>query len=90
MSFNGSAMDTNDAQWYGDFLDTPVASAASSSQAQFPPLSQQRAEPYINITPHSSTRGSRALCKMDSEQALDLYLQGTDTGQGGAGHSSNT
>ena len=52
-------------------------------------ICSHRAEPYSNIIPHSSTRGSRVLSKMDSEQALDLYLQGTDTGQGGAEDPSN-
>ena len=76
VSFNGSAMDSCDAKWYGDFPDTPSANNASSSQVHTNiSLVPSSSEPSSNIIPPSTTRGSRVLGKMDSEQALDLYLK---------------
>ena len=40
--------------------------------------------PLSNNIPPSSTKGSRVLSKMDSELALDLFLQRNSLGQGGA------
>jgi len=89
MSLNGSAMDSCDAKWYGDFSDTPGANNASSSQVHSNiSLVPSSSEPSSNIIPPSTTRGSRVLGKMDSEQALDLYLQGFSPGQGGAEDST--
>ena len=85
MSFNGSAMDSCDAKWYGDFSDTLGANNASSSQVHTnTSLVPSSSEPSSNIIPPSTTRGSRVLGKMDSQQALDLFLQGNSLGQGGA------
>ena len=65
--------------------NTPGANNASSSQVHTnTSLVPSSSEPSSNIIPPSTTRGSRVLGKMDSEQALDLYLQGFSPGQGGA------
>ena len=78
-------MDLRDTKWYGDFHDTPISNTPSSSQAHtgislVPCISV----PLSNNIPPSSTKGSRVLSKMDSEQALDLFLQRNSLGQGGA------
>ena len=79
-------MDSSDAKWYGDFLDTPCSNTASGSNthtgSSVVPTSE--ATSSNNFPPSSTTRGSRVLCKMDSEQALDLYLQGNSIGSEGA------
>ena len=82
-------MDSCDAKWYGDLQDPPIDNTAASSQAHtvaslVPPSS---ASSSTNIPP-GPTMGSRVLCKMDSGQALDLFLQGLSPDHGGAEDTS--
>jgi hypothetical protein len=73
VNFNGSAMDSMDAMWYGDFPTTP----RNTEQASVSVLATNRKDnTSATVVSHSSitTRSSRVLGKMNSEQALDIYL----------------
>ena len=61
-------------QWYGDFSYSPTTGAASSSVQ----VSHTRADIIsTNIITSGTTKASRALRKMDSDQAMGTYLQET-------------
>ena len=73
INFNGSAMDSMDAMWYGDFPTTPQ----NAEQTSISVLATSREiNTSATVVSHSSitTRSSRVLGKMNSEQALDIYL----------------
>ena len=73
VDFNGSAMDSMDSMWYGDLPSTPC----NTEKASFSALATSRKDnTSAAVVFHSSgtTRPSRVLGKMNSEQALDIYL----------------
>ena len=73
VNLNGSTMDFMDAMWYGDFPTTPF----NTEQASVSVLATNRKDhTSATAVSHSSitTRSSRVLGKMNSEQALDIYL----------------
>ena len=66
-------MDSMDAMWYGDFPTTP----RNTEQASVSVLATSWGDnTSATVVSHSSitTRSSRVLGKMNSEQALDIYL----------------
>jgi hypothetical protein len=66
-------MDSMDAMWYGDFPTTP----RNTERASVSVLATSREDnTSATVVSHSSvtTRPSRVLGKMNSEQALDIYL----------------
>ena len=73
VNFNESPMDSMDAMWYGYFPTTP----RNTEQASVSVLATSREDnTSANASSQSSvtTRPSRVLGKMNSEQALDIYL----------------
>ena len=88
VAFQGSAMDEDDAKWYGDFMSSTLSHASTSVQAASSSADfsvSDNAVPNDIVSSSNTTRPNRVLRQMDSGQALEVYMQRSPAEQGGAG-----